>query len=223
MSRRGRSRDRRAWVPLAAAVLGALAFVVLSVLVALQATQELDTAARDYFRPRDEWGPNQIRAGIVVDGLQPRNIVVLLAGVGIGAAVWQRSWRPAVYGASIAVAAGGLTLLAKILLERSDPHYQMTSLGGSFPSGHTVTVLVSIGGAMLILRERPRWWEWSGVVASGAVMGLSMLVQAAHWFTDVVGGLLLGLTVLAAATMAQPWRRAAASRTPAATEARRSA
>jgi membrane-associated phospholipid phosphatase len=211
MSRRKRSRGRRARTPLVAAVLGALAFVVLSVLVAMQATQGLDAAARDYLRPQDEWGPIQIRAGIVVHGLKPRNIVVLLAGVCIGASVWQRSWRPAAYGASMAVTAGGLTLFAKVLLERSDPHYQMTSLGGSFPSGHTVTMLVSLGGAMLILRERPRWWEWSGVVASGVVMGLAMLLQAAHWLTDVVGGLLLGLTVLAVASMSRPWTRGVAT------------
>lgn len=187
----------RGWFWLAA--VAAVAFLVLTVLVATGATQDLDVAARDYFRPDDVWGTTQIRVDVVVEGLKPRNMVPLLALVALVACVWRRSWRPAAYAVLLAGAVGVLTMVTKVVVERPDPHQDMTALGGSYPSGHTVTVLVCLGGAILVLQQRPRWWEWVLVGLAGVAMGIALLLQAAHWFTDVVGGLLLGLAVLATA------------------------
>ena len=63
----------------------------------------------------------------------------------------------------------------------------MSAVGGSFPSGHMVSVLVCLGGALLVVQQRPRWWEWVLVGLVDLAMGLSLLLQAAHWLTDVVG------------------------------------
>lgn len=181
------------------AAVAAAAFVVLTLLVAADATRHLDVAARDHFRPHDVWGTTQMRVDVVVEGLKPSKMVPLLALVAVVACVRQRSWRPAAYAGLLAGVTGALTMVTKVIVERPDPHQDMTALGGSFPSGHTVTVLICLGGAILLLQERPRWWEWAAVGLVGVAMGVSLLLQAAHWFTDVVGGLLLGLAVLAAA------------------------
>jgi len=181
------------------AAVAAAAFVVLAVLVAAHATQDLDVAIRNRFRPHDVWGTTQMRVDVIVEGLKPSKMVPLLALVAVVACVRHRSWRPAVYAALLAGVAGTLTIVTKVIVGRPDPHQDMTAVGGSFPSGHTVTVLVCLGCAILLLQERPRWWEWVVVGLVGVAMGLSLLLQAAHWFTDVVGALLLGVAVLAAA------------------------
>lgn len=183
------------------AVCAAVAFVALGVLVAAHVTQPLDAAARTLFRPHGEWGAAQVRADVVVEGAKPRNILLLLPVVGVCASIWRASWRPAAYAALIAVSLVAVTLLSKLVVHRADPHGAIAELGGSFPSGHVASVLVCVGGAVLVLHERPQWWEWAVVGLAGAVMGLAVMVQAAHWFTDVLGGTLLAFVLLAVASM----------------------
>ncbi len=194
----------RGWFLLAAAA--ALAFLVLTVLVGTHTTQDLDVAARDHFRPDDVWGTTQVRVDVIVEGLKPRNLAPLLVLVALAVSLRRGSWRPAVYAVVLAGVAGSLTLLVKHLLERADPHHEMSAVGGSYPSGHMVSVLICLGGTFLLVQERPRWWAWVLVGLVDLAMGLSLLLQAAHWLTDVVGGLLLGVTVLATAI---GWRASA--------------
>ncbi len=185
--------------PFLLAAASAVAFLVLTVLVATHATQHLDVAARDRFRPDDVWGTTQMRVDLIVEGLKPRNLLPVFALVVAVCCLRRRSWRPAVHAAVLACVAGALTMLTKVLLERPDPHHEMSAVGGSFPSGHMVSVLIFLGGALLVLQRRPPWWEWLLVGLVDLAMGLSLLLQAAHWLTDVVGGALLGVAVLATA------------------------
>jgi membrane-associated phospholipid phosphatase len=49
----------------------------------------------------------------------------------------------------------------------------------------------------LLLRPGGRWWCWLPTLLLGASMATALVVQAAHWATDVIGGGLVGVTVLA--------------------------
>lgn len=178
-------------------------YVVLTVLVAAHVTDRLDAWARTFFWPDGEWGRAQAAADIVVEGLKPRNVAVLIPAVALVAAVHRSSWRPLAYAGAISVLAAGLTVLTKVMLARPDTHRIVTDFGGSYPSGHTATVLVSLGTAVLVLERRSRWWEWALVLLVGCAMGVSLLLEAAHWLTDVVGSVLLVVAVLAAASR---WR-----------------
>ena len=84
-----------------------------------------------------------------------------------------------------------------MLLQRTDPHYELSSIG-AFPSGHTLVALVCLGAALLLVRRRPTVWQWLLVLAADAVMAWALLWQSAHWLTDVIGGALLGVATLAA-------------------------
>jgi membrane-associated phospholipid phosphatase len=174
---------------------------MLGALVATEVTQGLDVAVRDALRPGDEWGTTQVRVDVLVEGLKPRNVAVLLVLFGLAAALWRRSWRPAVYVAAVVVVTVVSTLAVKFALERTDPHHEMTALGGSFPSGHTASLVVGLGLVVLVLRRSARCWDWLAVAVVGAAMAFSLVVQAAHWFTDVVGGSLLAVAILALASM----------------------
>jgi membrane-associated phospholipid phosphatase len=84
----------------------------------------------------------------------------------------------------------------------------------SFPSGHMVRVVLAYGLlAFVIVRMSEQRWLRRGAAALAGLMIVVMvadrLLLAVHWESDVVGGVLLGGTALAAAVgwMEQPWRR----------------
>jgi undecaprenyl-diphosphatase len=72
--------------------------------------------------------------------------------------------------------------------------------GYSFPSGHA-TVAVAVWGTMVLILgpgRSPRTKVLLGA-AAGAIsllVAVSRLYLGVHWFTDVVGGLALGATIL---------------------------
>jgi undecaprenyl-diphosphatase len=168
---------------------------LLVVAVALGLTQSLDARLRDAFRPGDVWGPLQMRVDVVVEGLKPVRTLPAFAVLVLVLAVARRSWEPLRYAAVLLAAAGLPAAVVKVALARTDPHHELSSVG-SFPSGHTLVLVLCAGGALVLLRGAPSWWEWLAVAALGTVMAFSLLVQAAHWFTDVLGGALLASAVL---------------------------
>ena len=92
-------------------------------------------------------------------------------------------------------------------MARPDPHGLVVhSNGGSFPSGHTVAVMVCLGVGVLLTHPRAGRWVWLIPAAGGGIVGASMLLQAAHWSTDVLGGALLATGVLAV-VIASGWNR----------------
>ncbi|ERS82368.1 bifunctional DedA family/phosphatase PAP2 family protein [Halomonas sp. PBN3] len=71
----------------------------------------------------------------------------------------------------------------------------------SYPSAHTSSAVVLFGlAAAFAARElAPTWRHWAywGAILAATLMALSRLVLGVHWFSDLVGGALLGLVVCA--------------------------
>nr|WP_238351429.1 phosphatase PAP2 family protein [Kribbella shirazensis] len=178
------------------AIASTVAFLVLAVLVTADATGRIDTQLRQVFRPDDVWGIWQLIFGNVVDGLMPAVALALLGAAGLFAAIRRRSWRPVRYVGVLGAIAVLLTVISKAVIQRTDPHGGTSSLGGAFPSGHMVVLLVSLGGALLVLSEHPPLWAWLLVVVIELTMGLSLLLLSMHWFTDVISGGLLAAPVV---------------------------
>ncbi|MFJ3334442.1 phosphatase PAP2 family protein [Streptomyces sp. NPDC086766] len=134
----------------------------------------------------------------------------------LGAAVavwlaWRRSaWRTALWLA----AAGALAALVQQGLKSAvgrprprwpDPvdsaHY------AAFPSGHAMTATVVCGLLLWLLHRfgagcAPRRAAWAVASVSVVGVGLTRVWLGVHWLSDVVGGWLLGATVVAAAVTA---------------------
>ena len=177
----------------------AAAFGALAIVVQLGLVDSLDTIVREWARPRDVWGTAQLQASLVVDGLRPV-VVVLLATFTLMYCAMRRSLRAVAFIGAVGLATIALTIASKITVGRLNTHAVLGSNGGSFPSGHVISVVVCLGLVVLIVQPRTRWWIWLIPAFGGLLMGAAMLLQAAHWFTDVVGGGLLAAAILAAAS-----------------------
>jgi membrane-associated phospholipid phosphatase len=84
----------------------------------------------------------------------------------------------------------------KTLIDRPRPPDPLIGTDSpSFPSGHAIAASVTALGLVVVLappvRERTRWT----IAAAGfaGLMSLSRTVLSAHWLTDVVGGVCLGV------------------------------
>lgn len=177
------------------AAIAVVAFLVLSLGVSWGLTGGVDATVKDLFRPGDEWNTLQRRADIIVQGLRPVIILTAALLLAVAVSVARRSIRPfilAMLGCGLTTA---LTATTKLLLSRPDPGGLVGASGGSFPSGHTATLVVGSGLIALLLVPQARAW-WLMPIVLGLLMGTSLLIQAAHWASDVVGGGLLGTAVL---------------------------
>lgn len=179
--------------------LGSLAaFATLAVSVHLGLLHTFDAMVRQWMRPDGVWGATQERADLVVHALQPELVAGLLVVLSAAYCVKRRSLRPVILVDGVGLVTVALTLGTKAAMARPDPHgLVVNSNGGSFPSGHTVAVMVCLGVALLLAHPRAGPWVWLISAVGGGLMGASLLLQAAHWSTDVVGGALLATGVLA--------------------------
>jgi membrane-associated phospholipid phosphatase len=121
-------------------------------------------------------------------------VPLILIGSG---ALWTRRRRWAGALPLIMIGTAALQWLAKWMVDRPRPN--LAPLG--FPSGHVLSLVVLFGLAAYVLcRVRSdRAARCLGVSTAAALISLvavSRLYLEAHWFLDVVGGFLLGLTYL---------------------------
>lgn len=129
------------------------------------------------------------------------------------AAVLRRRLRAALFLLVTVEVTGILTVLAKDSVGRPRPVTALVSATStSFPSGHALGVMISVGALLLLalpaLRGNARVVAViAGVLVVGAV-GLARVALNVHHPSDVLAGWALGWTYLTVwALLLQPWRR----------------
>ena len=87
-----------------------------------------------------------------------------------------------------------LTWLKLFFHRGRPPDPLVDTVGFSFPSGHaTAGAALAVVLVLVLLPPGPRRRSWEfGALAFSFVMALSRVYLAAHWFSDVVTGVLLG-------------------------------
>jgi membrane-associated phospholipid phosphatase len=161
----------RLWPP-----IGVTAMVVLGLVVG-----KASTPVDDWFH-RFEHTP--VRYLVLIAG--PRLLIGVLIGVFV-VVLYQRRWRLA----AVVVAA---PLLGVAIVRLLKPVFEREKGGGlAYPSGHVTTTAIVVG--LVILAARGARWA---VAIAAVVVPLAMLGVGVtfHYFTDTVGGLLLGSSVV---------------------------
>jgi len=117
-----------------------------------------------------------------------------------------RAYRTAMHWLMLGIlCAGGIEVIKHMIHSLRPWGLLITPEGYSFPSGHTTFTAVFCGFmAILLAREtRHAYRELIYIIAGFLVImvGFSRLYLGAHWLTDVIGGLLLALSIIMFVTL----------------------
>ncbi|MGW7365775.1 phosphatase PAP2 family protein [Streptomyces sp. NPDC054841] len=119
--------------------------------------------------------------------------------------LWRGRWLLALWVAAAGALGSALQQGLKSLVGRERPHWPQpvdSAHYAAFPSGHAMTATVVCGLLLWLLgRAGVGAWVWWAAAVLGAVsvlgVGFTRLYLGVHWFTDVVGGWLLGVCLVA--------------------------
>ena len=190
----------------------ALAFVTLAIAAGVRNGRVLARVDGPVTRTVTSW-----RSGLLdevvrtVSGLGGLTVVVALLVVML-VLVWHECRALAV---TLLIASAARPLLEWTLKEivdrqRPDIDRLVAGNGPSFPSGH-VMAAVAVWGLLppvvALLSGRHRAWWWSVAVSTIVVasVAFSRIYLGVHWFTDVLGALLLGALYLLAVEYLLEW------------------
>ena len=131
--------------------------------------------------------------------------VLLVSAAAIG---WRfKSFRPFNLSLLSLLALNGVVGISKLFFGRSKPRLHMDELhvgGLSYPSGHAANALISWGLLAYIIYRYTKRAPFSGVNLSWLValfttaVCIASLLRNTHWFSDLIGGLFLGGSILVA-------------------------
>lgn len=133
-------------------------------------------------------------------------LIPLITAVGLWCR-WRRgTWRPAAVLAAGYGGAAALYGLIKVVVGRSRPPLASAVRafdGYAFPSGHATQAIVAWGILAALVASSTRSWSmkvvaWTTALFIAVVVAATRVYLGAHWFTDVLGGLVLGALWLSA-------------------------
>ena len=200
---RVRTRERSRLARWIGPVLVALAFVALVLAVAV----DHGSAAAHVDEPIERWVVAQRTPGWTAFFRPATHLgepgVMFALGVVLAVVAAFRSRTVALAVALVTLARPLASTVVKSAVDRPRPQLSQltTATGGSFPSGHTLGAAVLWGSvpAVLMAWSASRALIRTAVVAAVVltlVVACSRVYLGVHWFTDVVGGALLGALLL---------------------------
>lgn len=175
---------------------------------------ELDTSAANHLHDRVREEPRLVDVLQAISFLgKPVFFYVLCTPIALLLVLRGRA-RLAVYLVTTSLVAGVTNLAVKAAVSRPRPSLDdpvATASGQSFPSGHAMSATAVYGALLLIFLPAvsPRWRRTAVAAVVGLVLaiGATRLALGVHYISDVLGGFVLGLGWLVAATAAfEIWR-----------------
>ncbi|MGV9216229.1 phosphatase PAP2 family protein [Micromonospora sp. RB23] len=196
-------------------VLVPFALLALLVLGAWAPLHRLDTTITDALHGHAVDHPAWVmlmRVWSEVFAPMPLRVVVLLVVIWL---LRRQARRLALWATTTMVVGGLMGPLLKLLVGRDRPELLdpvARAAGYSFPSGHALNATLAAGVLLLVFlpyvrRGAARVALWVAALLVTLVTGLSRVVLGVHFTSDVLGGWLLGVAVVAATTAAfTSWR-----------------
>ncbi|MER7701162.1 phosphatase PAP2 family protein [Streptomyces sp. NPDC096095] len=220
-----RPQDRSPRTPAAlwtGAAVAAAAVLLLLVAARWSPLMSLDRAVADTLHRHAVADPGLVRVNrVLTDWVWDPWTMRALTAVAVGV-LWARGARPlALWVAATSLFASLLQQGLKSLLDRERPQWPDpvdSAQYAAFPSGHAMTAVVSCGLLVWLLRLHgagpgARGAALAVAVVSAAGVAVTRVYLGVHWLTDVVGGVLFGVAVVALSTTG--YARYAAPRAPA--------
>jgi membrane-associated phospholipid phosphatase len=134
-----------------------------------------------------------------------RAFLLPLLGVVAVLTGWRRrSWRPLGLAILAVSLENVLVMIPKFTLDRGRPlsGHSFFSKGDLYPSGHTANMVAYYGLCYYLITHysgvsaRTKRWLLNVVVGLSVIMFATSLLMRWHWFSDLVGGLMVGGIVL---------------------------
>jgi undecaprenyl-diphosphatase len=181
------------WVAVSVVGLGLLSLLVV---VANGWLLSIDTPLADVARSASVAGLARLVSKI--GGTETAVFVTLI----LATALWRRC-RAASLAIPLTIAVGALAnVVLKVVIARPRPPAPETGTAlASFPSGHTFQATLILGLiplAVMLLTQRSNLVRWARVGAAVGIfaVAVSRVVLGAHWPTDVIAGVLVGVALL---------------------------
>jgi undecaprenyl-diphosphatase len=119
-------------------------------------------------------------------------IFVVPVGVAVALLIARKPWSALYFILASALGAGIVQLLKSMFGRARPDDILVVSDFGSFPSGHVANATVIAAALGIILQ---RTWVWIAGAAWVVLMLLSRTYLGAHWLSDTIGGILIGVAV----------------------------
>jgi undecaprenyl-diphosphatase len=145
---------------------------------------------------RTPWGD---RAMVFVTELGDGMVISLIAVATLAWLIGRKAWRTAGYWVAAIGFGQFATFMIKLIVRRPRPVADLYDglSAHAFPSGHAAMSTVTYGFlAVLIAGQLPRprrWFVYAAATLLVCTIACSRLYLGAHWLSDVIGGLSLGL------------------------------
>ncbi|MFK0135146.1 phosphatase PAP2 family protein [Streptomyces rubiginosohelvolus] len=189
------------------AVVGAASLVLL-VLVAVRWSplMSLDRSVADALHRHAVGDPGLVHVNrVLTDWVWDPWTMRALIAVAVIAVWWRGARRLALWTAATSLLATLLQQGLKAAVDRERPQWTDpvdSANFAAFPSGHAMTAVVTCGLLLWLLRlygAGPGLWGTALGVAVVSAIGVAAtrVYLGVHWLTDVVGGALLGVAVVA--------------------------
>jgi membrane-associated phospholipid phosphatase len=175
----------------------------------------LDKSVAQHLHTQAVAHPLWVRIMLRVSDVGSPTDMRVLVGV-LAVVLWLRGARRLALWAAVTMLGGALIdVVLKDAVDRARPYFPnpvATAPGASFPSGHSFTAVLGAGVVVLVVLplvpRRLRALVWAVGAAVPLAVGYSRIALGVHWTSDVVGGWLLGIGLLAATSAAfEAWRR----------------
>lgn len=181
-----------------------LLFAILAYFVTLHPVNKIDVSVSKFIQQFST--PALTKAMIVISAFG--NLEIALASLIITACIFfvNKLKREAIF-VSYITFTGIITFLLKRVFDRTRPTADFVTLidryqNNSFPSGHTLSYIVFFGFLIFLtrtLKSVPKYWRIT-IMSTAYFMcvfgPISRIYLGAHWLTDIIGGLLIGLLYL---------------------------
>lgn len=196
----------------------------LLVVAAVGTASLLADRVRPWFQPFDDWWfdtiaalrtPWAVRAAEWLDVLGSTVVTVPLRVLALVVLVARRRWTQAgVFLAAILLSELAIGPLKALVDRTRPPDPLVATTAASFPSGHAIAASVTAVGLVIAFLPRGRrrvHWMFVAALVAGS-MAWSRTYLGAHWATDTIAGVCIGVGVAVGTEVAaESWRTRSAT------------